>query len=68
MGLLETAYTFEINDFVLKPVIIECGEWIHFVWTLNDKHIEIVLLDEEVWDAETHDTIEHKVLNWAVSE
>ena len=68
MDLLENAYTFEINDFVLKPVIIECGEWIHFVWKLNDKSLEIVLLDEEVWDLEVHDTIENKVINWAVSE
>lgn len=68
MDLLENAYTFEINDFVLKPVIIECGEWIHFIWKLNDKSLEIVLLDEEVWDLETHDTVENKVINWAVSE
>lgn len=68
MDLLENAYTFEANDFVLTPVIIECGEWIHFIWKLNDKSLEIVLLDEEVWDLETHDTIENKVINWAVSE
>lgn len=68
MDLLENAYTFEANDFVLKPVIIEYGELIHFVWTLNDKQLEIVLLDEEVWDLDTHDTIENKVISWAVSE
>lgn len=68
MDLLENAYTFEANYFVLKPVIIECGEWIHFVWSLNDKHLEIVLLDEEVWDLEIHDTVENKVIDWAVSE
>lgn len=66
MDLLENAYTFEANDFVLKPVIIECGEWIHFVWTLRNDHLELVLLDEEVWDVETHDAIENKVINWAM--
>lgn len=68
MDLLENAYTFEANDFILKPVIIECGEWIHFVWKLNDKSLEIVLLDLDVWDLETHNTVENKVINWAVSE
>lgn len=68
MDLLQQAYTFEINDFVLIPVIVECGEWIHFVWTLGEKHLEIGVFDYEVWDVEIHDEIENKVISWAVSE
>lgn len=68
MNLLQKAYTFTINDIVLTPCIIECGEWIHFVWKHGDKYIEIVLLDEEVFDLDVHDSVENKIINWMVSE